>query len=172
MNGQVICANYIIITIINIDISMMNDSGCWQNHAEGNEHKPLLLVSAAALIDDDGCVLLAQRPNNAKQMANLWEFPGGKIEQGESPEFALIRELNEELNIVTQESCLAPIAFSSHAYDNFHLLMPVFAIRVWQGDIALHYHQHIHWVKPVRLTHYDMPAANYTIAAMVRDFLS
>lgn len=150
----------------------MNDSGCWQHHQGDDKTKPLLLVSAAALIDDDGCVLLAKRPKNAKQSANLWEFPGGKIEHGETPEKALIRELEEELGIITREFCLAPIAFSSHAYDAFHLLMPVFAIRIWQGDIILNYHQEIVWIKPVRLTDYDMPAANYVIAAMVRDFLS
>jgi len=117
---------------------------------------PLLLVSAVALIDADDRVLLARRPEG-KSMAGLWEFPGGKVQDGETPEAALIRELDEELGIDTYESCLAPIGFASHAYDDFHLLMPLFVCRVWEGTPQPREGQKLAWVRPNALREYPMP---------------
>lgn len=130
----------------------------------------ILLVVACAVIDIDGRVLLAQRPEG-KSMAGLWEFPGGKIEPGETPEAALIRELKEELNIDTHESCLAPLTFASHRYEDFHLLMPLYACRKWNGEIRPEESQEITWVRPVRLADYDMPPADEPLKAMLRDML-
>ncbi|MDO5648413.1 (deoxy)nucleoside triphosphate pyrophosphohydrolase [Paracoccus sp. (in: a-proteobacteria)] len=118
-----------------------------------------VLVSAVALIDPDGRVLLAQRPPG-KSMAGLWEFPGGKVEPGETPEAALIRELHEELGIETWQSCLAPLTFASHSYDDFHLLMPLFACRKWQGIIQPREGQQFAWVRANDLRNYPMPAAD------------
>ncbi|MDA7451009.1 (deoxy)nucleoside triphosphate pyrophosphohydrolase, partial [Planktomarina temperata] len=118
-----------------------------------------ILVSAVALIDPDGRVLLAQRPEG-KSMAGLWEFPGGKVEAGETPEAALIRELEEELGINTWQSCLAPLTFASHAYEDFHLLMPVFACRKWQGIPQPQEGQSLKWVRKQDLRSYPMPAAD------------
>lgn len=148
------------------------DSGCWSAGAEGAaaSDKPLLLVSAAALIDADGRVLVTQRPEG-KAMAGLWEFPGGKVAPGETPERALIRELKEELGIDTRRSCLAPIAFASHAYDDFHLLMPLFACRVWQGELTPQEGQALKWVRPARLGDYPMPPADVPLVALLRDLL-
>ena len=120
---------------------------------------PIVLVAAAALIDDQGRVLLAQRPEG-KSMAGLWEFPGGKVDEGETPEFALMRELEEELGIETRPTCYSPIAFASHSYDDFHLLMPVFACRMWKGEIKANEHQALEWVKPVDMYDYPMPEAD------------
>jgi len=131
---------------------------------------PTLLVSAVALIDADGRVLLAQRPEG-KSMAGMWEFPGGKVQEGETPEAALIRELHEELAIDTVESCLAPFTFASHAYDDFHLLMPLFLCRVWQGMPVAQEGQALAWVRPVRMRDYPMPPADKPLVAMLRDFL-
>ena len=131
---------------------------------------PTVLVAAVALVDADGRVLLSQRPEG-KPMAGLWEFPGGKIMPGETPEAALMRELREELGIDTRDSCLAPLTFASHRYADFHLLMPVFACRVWQGTPTAREGQALAWVKPVRLGHYAMPPADAPVAAMLRDFL-
>ena len=119
----------------------------------------LVLVVACALIDADGRVLIAQRPSG-KPMAGLWEFPGGKVEQGERPEITLIRELKEELGIVVEEPCLAPLTFASHAYPDFHLLMPLFVCRRWQGTVAAHEHAALAWVRPNRLRDYPMPPAD------------
>jgi 8-oxo-dGTP diphosphatase len=130
----------------------------------------LLLVAAVALIDADGRVLLAQRPPG-KSLAGLWEFPGGKVEQGESPEAALIRELHEELGIDTWESCLAPLSFASHAYDNFHLLMPLFACRRWQGIPEPREGQALAWVRPAAMRDYPMPAADLPLIPILRDWL-
>lgn len=130
----------------------------------------VVLVSAVALIDADGRVLLAQRPEG-KPMAGLWEFPGGKVEPGESPETALIRELHEELGIDTWASCLAPLSFASHAYDTFHLLMPVFACRRWQGTPAPREGQRLAWVAPARLRDYPMPPADLPLIPVLRDWL-
>jgi len=129
-----------------------------------------VLVSAVALIDRDGRVLLAQRPEG-KSMAGLWEFPGGKVEPGETPEAALIRELHEELGIDTWESCLAPLTFASHAYEDFHLLMPLFACRKWQGDPHGREGQHLAWVRPQKLREYPMPPADLPLIPVLRDWL-
>jgi 8-oxo-dGTP diphosphatase len=130
----------------------------------------LVLVAAVALIDPDGRVLLAQRPEG-KSMAGLWEFPGGKVEAGETPEAALIRELREELGIDTWASCLAPLSFASHAYPDFHLLMPLFACRRWQGQPAAREGQTLRWVRPKALTDYPMPPADLPLIPILRDWL-
>ncbi len=129
-----------------------------------------VLVSAVALIDVDGRVLLAQRPNG-KSMAGLWEFPGGKTEAGETPEAALIRELHEELGIDTWESCLAPLTFASHSYDTFHLLMPLFACRKWEGQPVSREGQTLKWVRPADLRIYPMPPADIPLIPILRDWL-
>ncbi|MEZ5667517.1 MAG: bifunctional GNAT family N-acetyltransferase/(deoxy)nucleoside triphosphate pyrophosphohydrolase [Alphaproteobacteria bacterium] len=139
----------------------------WQA-AEGA--KPVLLVSAVALVDIDGRLLIARRPEG-KAMAGLWEFPGGKVHDGETPEAALIRELHEELGIDTHASCLAPLTFASHAYDAFHLLMPVFACRKWQGTPRPREGQALKWVPPRELTAYPMPPADVPLIALLRDML-
>lgn len=129
-----------------------------------------LLVSAVALIDVEGRILLAQRPEG-KSMAGLWEFPGGKIEPGETPEVALIRELHEELGIETWESCLAPLTFASHSYDEFHLLMPLFACRKWAGQVQPREGQTLKWVKSKDLRDYPMPPADVPLIPLIRDWL-
>ncbi|MDX8349350.1 8-oxo-dGTP diphosphatase MutT [Cognatiyoonia sp. IB215446] len=129
-----------------------------------------VLVSAVALIDPDGRVLLAQRPEG-KSMAGLWEFPGGKVELGETPEAALIRELQEELGIDTWASCLAPLTFASHSYTDFHLLMPLFACRKWEGTPTSREGQTLKWVKPNSLRDYPMPAADIPLIPILRDWL-
>ena len=130
----------------------------------------MLLVSAVALIDCDGRVLLAQRPES-KTMAGLWEFPGGKIEPGETPETALIRELDEELGIDTAASCLAPLSFASHSYDDFHLLMPLFACRKWNGTPQAREGQTLKWVRANALKDYPMPPADIPLIPILRDWL-
>lgn len=130
----------------------------------------LVLVVACALIDQDGRVLIAKRPSG-RDMEGLWEFPGGKIEAGELPEAALIRELKEELGINVSESCLAPLTFASHSYSDFHLLMPLFVCRKWQGEIVALENQELAWVRPNRLITYSMPPADEPLVAMVRDLL-
>ena len=129
-----------------------------------------VLVSAVALIDRDGRVLLAQRPEG-KSMAGLWEFPGGKIETGETPEVALIRELEEELGIITWQSCLAPLTFASHSYDEFHLLMPLFVCRKWNGTPTPREGQTLAWVRPNALRDYPMPPADVPLVAQLQDLL-
>ncbi|MGP1397430.1 MAG: (deoxy)nucleoside triphosphate pyrophosphohydrolase [Inquilinaceae bacterium] len=131
---------------------------------------PVVLVVAVALVDGDGRVLLAQRPAG-KAMAGLWEFPGGKVHPGETPEAALIRELREELALDTQESCLAPFTFASHRYDRFHLLMPLYLCRVWHGVPAPQEGQALAWVRPSRMGDYPMPPADKPLVAMLRDLL-
>ena len=130
----------------------------------------IVLVSAVALIDADGRVLLAQRPEG-KSMAGLWEFPGGKVEAGETPEAALIRELKEELGIDTWQSCLAPLTFASHAYADFHLLMQLFACRKWQGTATPREGQTLAWVRPAALRDYPMPPADLPLIPILRDWL-
>ena len=131
---------------------------------------PTILVAAVALFDTDGRVLIAQRPEG-KSMAGLWEFPGGKVERRETPEAALIRELKEELAVDTVESCLAPFTFASHAYDDFHLLMPLYVCRKWEGRVTPMENQQIKWVMPMRLGDYPMPPADKPLIAMLRDYL-
>ncbi len=130
----------------------------------------LVLVSAVALIDADGRVLLAQRPEG-KSLAGLWEFPGGKVEPGETPEAALVRELHEELGIETWSSCLAPLTFASHSYSDFHLLMPVFACRKWAGIPVAREGQALRWVAKAQLRDYPMPPADVPIVAILREWL-
>jgi len=131
---------------------------------------PTVLVVAVALIDADGRVLIAQRPEG-KQLAGLWEFPGGKVEAGEPPEAALIRELEEELGIEVSESCLAPFVFTSHAYESFHLLMPLYLCRRWSGVVQNREHAALKWVRPDRLADYPMPPADEPLVAWLRDLL-
>src|SRR5919107_3598553 len=116
----------------------------------------LLLVTAVALVDQDGRVLIAQRPEG-KPMAGLWEFPGGKVEMNERPEETLIRELHEELGITVKEACLAPLTFASHAYDSFHLLMPLYICRRWEGFVQAREGQNLAWVRATKLRDYKMP---------------
>lgn len=131
---------------------------------------PTLLVVAVALVDDDNRVLIAQRPKG-KSMAGLWEFPGGKVESGETPETALIRELKEELTIDVTEACLAPFTFASHSYEKFHLLMPLFVCRRWQGTPRPTEGQTLKWVRALRLADYEMPPADVPLVTMLRDLL-
>ncbi|MEL6799604.1 MAG: (deoxy)nucleoside triphosphate pyrophosphohydrolase [Pseudomonadota bacterium] len=130
----------------------------------------IILVSAVALIDRDGRVLLAQRPEG-KSMAGLWEFPGGKVEPSETPEAALIRELKEELDIDTWQSCLAPLTFASHSYEDFHLLMPLFACRKWEGIPSSQEGQTLKWVQGRDLRDYPMPPADIPLVPILRDWL-
>jgi 8-oxo-dGTP diphosphatase len=131
---------------------------------------PLILVAAVVLVDADGRVLLARRPEG-KAMAGLWEFPGGKVDPGETPEGALIRELAEELGIDVAASCLAPFTFASHAYPDFHLLMPLYVCRKWSGIPLAREGQRLAWVRPARLADYPMPPADKPLIAMLRDLL-
>ena len=129
-----------------------------------------VLVVAAALVDSDGRVLIAQRPEG-KQLAGQWEFPGGKVEPGETPEAALIRELDEELGITVKHACLAPFVFASHTYDDFHLLMPLYLIRRWEGEPESREHKALKWVRPVNMRDYPMPPADVPLVAWLCDFL-
>lgn len=129
-----------------------------------------VLVAACALVDVDGRVLLAQRPPD-KTMAGLWEFPGGKVEAGERPEEALIRELHEELGISVQEACLAPLSFASHVYPSFHLLMPLFICRRWQGMVQPCEGQVLKWVRPAKLRDYPMPPADIPLIPALVELL-
>jgi 8-oxo-dGTP diphosphatase len=131
---------------------------------------PLLLVVAAALIDSDGRILLAQRPEG-KEMAGLWEFPGGKVGKDELPETALVRELNEELGITTSPGCFSPLTFASYPYEKFHLLMPLYACRVWTGTPSPKEGQELKWVRPIDLRNYDMPPADQPFVALLPTIL-
>lgn len=134
------------------------------------EPKKIMLVAACALIDIDRRVLICQRPQG-KQLAGLWEFPGGKLEAGETPEQALIRELDEELGIQVTQACLAPFVFASHSYDSFHLLMPLYLCRRWSGFVRAREHEALAWVKPDKLGDYPMPPADAPLVAYLRDFV-
>ncbi|MAZ76473.1 MAG: 8-oxo-dGTP diphosphatase MutT [Micavibrio sp.] len=131
---------------------------------------PIVLVSAACLVDKEGRILLTQRPEG-KSMAGLWEFPGGKVDEGESPEFALCRELEEELGLDVRECCLYPIAFASHAYNDFHLLMPVFVCRMWNGEPQSKEGQALKWVKPKEMYDLPMPEADIPLVSQILDRL-
>lgn len=146
---------------------LLLDRASWLS---ARRRRPTLLVAAAALIDVDGRVLLAQRPPG-KSMAGQWEFPGGKLQTGETPEAALVRELKEELGIDVSQSCLAPLAFASHDYDSFHLLMPLYACRRWLGMPSPREGQTLAWVAPSRLGDYPMPPADVPLVAQLRDWL-
>jgi 8-oxo-dGTP diphosphatase len=134
------------------------------------DESKLLLVAAVALIDPDGRVLLAERPAG-KHLAGTWEFPGGKVDAGETPETALIRELREELGITVEKACLAPFTFASHSYDGFHLLMPLYVCRVWEGTVQPLEGQRLAWAKVGELDTYPMPPADKPLVAMLRDLL-
>ena len=129
-----------------------------------------LIVAACALVDIDGRVLIAKRPAG-KQLAGLWEFPGGKVEPGETPEACLIRELREELGIEVTHACLAPFVFASHAYDDFHLRMPLYLCRRWSGLARAHEHEALAWVRPEAMDAYPMPPADAPLVAWLRDLL-
>ena len=137
---------------------------------QGKIPEKTVFVSAVALVDADHRILIAQRPEG-KSMAGLWEFPGGKVEAGETPEMALVRELKEELGIDITESCLAPFTFASFTYDDFHLMMPLYLCRVWKGEITPMEGQQVKCVRPIRLGDYPMPPADVPLVAMLRDFL-
>ncbi len=145
-------------------------SGCWGAPFGSTKNLPTVLVVAVALVDPDNRVLIAKRPEG-KAMAGLWEFPGGKVHDGELPESALVRELKEELNIDITESCLAPLTFASHVYEDFHLLMPLYACRIWRGELTPLEGQSLKWVRPVQLVDYPMPPADIPLIALLRDFL-
>lgn len=148
-------------------------SACWdasEGMMEAERDVPIVLVVAVALMDSDGRILIAKRPEG-KKMAGLWEFPGGKVDPGETPERALIRELQEELGVDTRASCLAPIGFASHAYDDFHLLMPLYVCRVWNGTPMPKEGQELAWVRPARLGDYPMPPADIPLIAQLRDWV-
>lgn len=132
--------------------------------------KPKLLVSAVVLVDADGRVLMAKRPEG-KPLAGLWEFPGGKVHDDETPEAALVRELHEELGIDITESCLAPLTFASHAYEHFHLIMPLYVCRTWKGQVTAREGQELAWLKPNRLNTLPMPPADIPLVAMIMDVL-
>jgi 8-oxo-dGTP diphosphatase len=132
--------------------------------------KPVILVAAVALVDRDGRVLITQRPPD-KSMSGLWEFPGGKVEPGETPEAAVVREMHEELGITIKPACLSPLTFASHDYEDFHLLMPLFVCRVWEGFATAREGQELKWVPPTKLHDYPMPPADKPLVAMLWNFL-
>ena len=145
-------------------------SGCADQAKPDMDPVPVVLVVAVALVDRDGRVLLARRPPD-KPMAGLWEFPGGKMRDGESPEAALVRELAEELGLDTAESCLSPLTFASHRYEDFHLLMPLYVCRVWKGTPRAREGQVLKWVSPERLKDYPMPPADAPLIPVLQDLL-
>ncbi len=130
----------------------------------------IVLVAAVALADSQNNILLAKRPKG-KAMAGLWEFPGGKVKEGETPEFALARELAEELAIETRECCFTPLGFASHSYDDFHLMMPLYVCRMWRGEPKPIEGQELVWVKPTDLAKYDMPPADIPLIHQIQDRL-
>ncbi len=147
-----------------------DEDGCWAAGVEPRAGLPIVLVSAVALLDADARILLAQRPAG-KSMAGLWEFPGGKVEPGETPEAALIRELKEELSIDIRASCLAPLGFASHSYETFHLLMPLYICRQWRGRLEPAEGQKIAWVRARNLRDFPMPPADEPLIPLLQDWL-
>ncbi len=145
------------------------ESGCWGQQVT-TPGLPIVFVSAVAMIDVDGRVLMAERPEG-KSMAGLWEFPGGKVEEGETPEACLVRELHEELGVDITESCLAPFTFASHSYEKFHLFMPLYFCRVWKGEPHGKEGQRLKWVYPNKMMDLPMPGADIPLVSMLRDFL-
>jgi 8-oxo-dGTP diphosphatase len=135
-----------------------------------SQTRPILLVAACALVDADGRVLLAQRPEG-KQLAGLWEFPGGKVEPGETPEDCLVRELREEIGVETKIACLAPLTFASHSYESFHLLMPLYVCRRYTGVPAAKEGQVLKWVRPAKMRDYPMPPADLPLIPFLIDLL-
>ncbi len=156
--------------VLRFEASRDDVFGTTQAPVDATGEKPVLLVVACALIDSDGRILLARRPEG-KKMAGLWEFPGGKLNPGETPEAALIRELKEELDIDVGAACLAPFTFASYAYDTFHLLMPLFLCRRWKGTPTGRENQTLAWVWPNKLSDYEMPPADKPLIPLLRDFL-
>ena len=146
------------------------EPGCLQIPDRESRALPIVLVAAVALLDVDGRVLLAQRPEG-KRMAGLWEFPGGKVHLNEAPETAVVRELKEELDVDITESCLTPLTFASHAYEDFHLLMPLYVCRVWKGTPRPLEGQALRWLRPVAMAALPMPPADRPLVALLRDFL-
>lgn len=150
--------------------SLQEENGCWSAGEDPRTGLPLLTVVAVALLDADNRILLTQRPEG-KPMAGLWEFPGGKVHPGETPEAALIRELHEELGIDIRASCLAPLTFASHTYEAFHLLMPLYVCRQWRGKITARENQNMAWVRASALRDYPMPPADVPLIAILQDWL-
>ena len=151
-------------------MTMGDEAGCYGQETTKQGLKTVF-VGAVALVDMDGRVLMAQRPEG-KSMAGLWEFPGGKVEEGETPEATVVRELKEELGIDITQSCLAPFTFASHSYDDFHLFMPLYLCRVWKGEPHGAEGQNLKWVYPHKMMELPMPGADVPLVAMLRDFLS
>jgi 8-oxo-dGTP diphosphatase len=149
---------------------LSEETGCWGAGEDPRPGLPVLTVVAVALLDADNRILLTQRPEG-KPMAGLWEFPGGKVNAGETPEAALIRELHEELGIDIRASCLAPLTFASHSYEKFHLLMPLFVCRQWQGTLTARENQNMAWVRAGKLRSYPMPPADVPLIPILEDWL-
>ncbi|MGE4062272.1 MAG: (deoxy)nucleoside triphosphate pyrophosphohydrolase [Rhodospirillaceae bacterium] len=147
-----------------------SEDGCWSAGADPRPGLPIVTVVAVALLDADNRILLTQRPEG-KPLAGLWEFPGGKVHEGETPEAALIRELHEELGIDIRASCLAPLTFASHSYEKFHLLMPLYVCRQWRGHLCAKEGQAMAWVRAPRLREYPMPPADVPLIAILQDWL-
>jgi 8-oxo-dGTP diphosphatase len=150
--------------------SLEEENGCWSAGEEPRAGLPLLTVVAVALLDADNRILLTQRPEG-KPMAGLWEFPGGKVHGGETPEAALIRELHEELGIDIRASCVAPLTFASYSYEKFHLLMPLYVCRQWRGKLTAKENQNMAWVRASALRDYPMPPADVPLIAVLQDWL-
>lgn len=146
------------------------ENGCWSAGDDPRPNLPILTVVAVALLDADNRILLTQRPEG-KPLAGLWEFPGGKVNPGETPEAALIRELHEELGIDIRASCLAPLTFASHSYEKFHLLMPLYVCRQWRGKLTAKENQNMAWVRATKLSDYPMPAADIPLIPILQDWL-
>lgn len=150
--------------------SLEGEDGCWGAAADPRSNLPIVTVVAVALLDADNRILLTQRPVG-KPLAGLWEFPGGKVHGGETPEAALIRELHEELGVDIRASCLAPLTFASYSYEHFHLLMPLYVCRQWRGKLTAKEGQNMVWVRASALREYPMPPADVPLIAILQDWL-